>query len=174
MNTWLGLLLAILVVPAAVSAKVVEDSQYKFRADFPGVLSDKAEDFDARNGSLTWRAYTSGSPAGQTAVVYTATVKVFDTDSTDVALLFNAGESDASQTLGVSLIGRKDGTFGAEKLPSLTLSYQGAMTAGGTPVKGKVLLVVKGKRLYEVAFSFSGADQTATGEKFFRSFEILK
>jgi hypothetical protein len=41
-------------------------------------------------------------------------------------------------------------------------------------LKGKVLLVVKEKRLYEVTFYYAGTDQTAVGERFFRSFEILK
>jgi hypothetical protein len=172
MNRWTILTLAILIARPEVSAKVVEDSHYKFRADLPGVLSDKVEDFEARNGALASRTYTSGSPPGQTSAVYTATVKVLDTESTDVRLLLSAGESDAAQSLGVPLIGRSDCTFGADKLPCLTLSFAGEM-AGGT-LKGKVMLVVKGKRLYEVAFSFTGADQTAVGEQFFRSFEIMK
>jgi hypothetical protein len=174
MNRWPILLLAIMLAQPAVSAKVVEDSRYKFRADFPGVLSDKVEDFAARGGSLAWRAYTSSSPAGQTGAMYTATVKVFDTDSADVRMLFNAGESDASQSIGASLIGRAEGTFGADNLPSLTLSYQSGMTAAAGILKGKVLLVVSGQRLYEVAFYFNGADQTAVGEAFFQSFGILK
>ena len=154
--------------------KVVEDHHYQFRADFPGVVSDKVEDFDGSGGALAWRLYTSGSPATQTGVSYTAAVKVFDTDTTDVRQLFAAGENDATQSLGATLLGRKDGAFGDDKLPSVTLSYQSVADAAAGPLKGTVLLVVKGRRLYEVTFSFRGADQTAIGTKFFQSFQILK
>jgi hypothetical protein len=172
------LVLAIGFAQAAVVAKVIEDTRYKFRADLPGVPSEttkeyKLEDFESRNGTLSWRTYTSGSPASQTGAVYTAAVKVFDTDTSDSRQLFEAGESDATQSIGVPLIGRSDGTFGADRLPSLTLSYQGGVAGGGV-LKCKVLLVVKEKRLYEVTFYYAGTDQTAVGERFFRSFEILK
>jgi len=154
-------------------AKVVEDSRYKFRADFPGTLSEKVEDFAATGGALAWRLYTSRSPDNEKAFSYTATVKVFDTDSEDVRQLLAAGESDATQSIGVALMGRANCEFGADKLPCMTLSYQsGAGNAMGA-VKGKTMLVVKGKRIYQVTFYFSGADQTAVGEKFFQSFEIL-
>ena len=157
--------------------KVVEDRKYGFRAAFPGTLAARPEDFDAKNGALAWRAYTSTSPNGQ-ATSYTATVKVFDTDSTDVRALFNAGESDASQTLGATLISRADGTFGPGKLPSLTLSYQSGTAdgrGGAGMVKGRVLLVVKGTRLYEIIFAVAGSDGfEAVGDRFFHSFEILK
>jgi hypothetical protein len=53
------------------------------------------------------------------------------------------------------------------------LSYQSGAANSMGAVKGKVMLVVKGKRLYQVTFYFSGTDQTAVGEKFFQSFEIL-
>jgi hypothetical protein len=156
-------------------AKVVEDSRYQFRADFPGVLSGKVEESDGNGGPLAWRAYTSSSAARQTAAGYTAAVKVFETDSKDVKVLFAAGENDASQSLGVPLIGRLDGTFGAARLPSLTLSFQSGRDGAADMMRATVLLVVKGKRLYEVTFAFTGAaDQSAVGKKFFRSFEILK
>jgi hypothetical protein len=41
-------------------------------------------------------------------------------------------------------------------------------------LKGRVLLVVKGSRLYEVSFSYRGSDQSAVETKFFESFAILK
>ncbi len=123
-KTWAAVLLALVLAQPIAFAKVVEDSRYKFRADLPGVLSDKVEESDGKGGTLTWRAYTSSSPARQGAAGYTAAVKVFDTNSTDAKVLFEAGENDASQSLGVPLIGRRDGTFGPGKLPSLTLSYQ--------------------------------------------------
>jgi hypothetical protein len=175
----LALLTAVLLAQTSAIAKVVEDTEYQFRADFPGAPPDttkeyKLEDFKGKDGRLSWRTYTSGSPASETASTYSATVKVFETDTTDVKVLFAAGESDAVQVVSLPLIGRADGTFGAEKLPSMTLTYQGGEGAPGGPTKGKVLLVAKGTRLYEVAFHFSGSDQTAVGEKFFRSFEILK
>jgi hypothetical protein len=164
---WYGL-------PMAV-AKVVEDRRYHFRADFPGILSAKAEESDGKAGPLAWRAYTSRSPARRGAGGYTAAVKVFETDTTDVRALFNAGENDASQSLGITLIGRRDGTFGSEKLPSLTLSFQSGRDGAADMVRATVLLVVKGKRLYEVTFSFNGlADQTALARRFFESFEILQ
>jgi hypothetical protein len=153
--------------------KVVEDGRYKFRADFPGVMSERVEEFDSRNGALAWRLYTSSSPESQSSDSFTAAVKVFDTDTTDVRQLFAAGENDATQSLGATLLGRKDGTFGSDKLPSLALSYQSGADGAAGALKGKVLLVVKDRRLYQVSFSFRGADQTAVGTKFFDSFEIL-
>src|SRR5262245_65178692 len=156
---------------AQMFTRVVEDDRYKFRADFPGTVSERVEDFNA--SSLSWRLYTSRSPDNEKAFSYTATVKVFDTDSADVRQLLAAGESDATQSIGVALMGRTNCEFGADKLPCMTLSYQsGASNAMGA-VKGKTMLVVKGKRIYQVTFYFSGADQTAVGEKFFQSFEIL-
>jgi hypothetical protein len=167
---WLTLLLA----QTTASAKVVEDSRYHFRADLPGILSARVEESDGKGGPLAWRAYTSRS-RGQGAGGYTAAVKVFETDSTDVRALFNAGENDASQSLGMTLIGRRDGTFGSDKLPSLTLSFQSGRDGAADMVRATVLLVVKGKRLYEVTFSFNGAaDQSALAKRFFGSFEILK
>ena len=157
------------------ASMIVEDSRYRFRADLPGILSRRVEESDGKGGPLAWRAYTSSSPARQGAAGYTAAVKVFETDSTDVRALFDAGENDASQSLGISLIGRRDGTFGADKLPSLTLTYQSGRDGAADMVRATVWLVVKGKRLYEVTFAFNGpADQSAVGKTFFRSFEILK
>jgi len=152
-------------------ARVVEDDRYKFRADFPGTVSERVEDFNA--SSLSWRLYTSRSPDNEKAFSYTATVKAFDTDASDVAELFAAGESDASQSIGVPLMGRADCSFGAGKLPCKTLSYQSGAANSMGAVKGKVMLIVKGKRLYQITFYFSGADQSAVGEKFLQSFEIL-
>jgi len=152
-------------------ARVVEDDRYKFRADFPGMVSERVEDFNA--SSLSWRLYTSRSPDNEKAFSYTATVKVFDTDAGDIAELFAAGESDASQSIGVPLMGRADCSFGAGKLPCKTLSYQSGAANSMGAVKGKVMLIVKGKRLYQITFYFSGADQSAVGEKFLQSFEIL-
>jgi hypothetical protein len=173
MKRWAALLLAVVLAQPLASAKVVEDRRYKFRVDLPGVVSDKVEEFGARGGALSWRAYTSSSRSGQ-AAAYTAAVKVFDTDSSDVRVLFEAGENDASQALGVPLVGRRDGTFGAGKLPSLTLSYQ-IGRGGADTTRAKVLLVVKGKRLYQLTFSFTGAtDRAAIGDRFFRSFAILQ
>jgi len=153
--------------------KVVEDRRYGFRADFPGVMSDRVEEFDSKGGALTWRLYTSSSPESPSGDSYTAAVKVFDTDTTDARQLFVAGENDATQSLGATLLGRKDGTFGADKLPSLTLSYQSGQDGAAGALKGTVLLVVKDKRLYEVSFSFRGADHTSIGTRFFDSFQIL-
>jgi hypothetical protein len=154
--------------------KVVEDSRYKFRADFPGVLSDKVEESDGKGGTLAWRAYTSSSPVRATAS-YTAAVKVFDTNSTDAVVLFNAGENDASQSLGIPLTGRRDGAFGPDKLPSRTLSFQSGRDGAADMTRATVLLVVKGTRLYLVSFSFGGAaDLSAVGKTFFSSFAILK
>ena len=153
---------------------VVQDSRYHFRADFPGLLSARVEESDGKGGPLAWRAYTSRS-RGQRTGGYTAAVKVFETDSTDARALFGAGENDASQSLAITLIGRRDGTFGSDKLPSLTLSFQSGRDGAADMVRASVLLVVKGKRLYEVTFSFTGAaDQTAMAKRFFGSFEILK
>jgi hypothetical protein len=155
-------------------AMIVEDSRYHFRADFPGILSAKVEESDGKGGPLAWRAYTSRSREGQ-GPGYTAAVKVFETDSADVRALFDAGENDASQALGITLIGRRNGAFGAGRLPSLTLSFQSGRDGAPDMVRATVLLVVKGKRLYEVTFSFNGAaDQSALGKRFFGSFEILK
>jgi len=154
-------------------ARVVEDSRYKFRADFPGMLSEKVEDFAATGGALAWRLYTSRSPDTEKAFSYTATIKVFDTEGADIPQLFAAGESDASQSIGIPLMGRTDCAFGADKLPCKTLSYQSGAANSMGAVKGTVMLVVKGKRLYQITFYFSGADQTTVGEKFFQSFEIL-
>ena len=157
------------------SGKVVEDRRYHFRAELPGILSAKVEESDGKGGSLAWRAYTSTSPGGRGAGGYAAAVKVFETDSTDSRALFNAGENDASQSLGMTLIGRRDGVFGSDRLPSLTLSFQSGRDGTADVVRATVLLVVKGKRLYEVTFSFGGAaDQTALAKRFFASFEILK
>jgi hypothetical protein len=153
--------------------RVVEDSRYKFRADFPGTVSERVEDFNAGGGALAWRLYTSRSPDTEKAFSFTATIKVFDTDTEDLPQLFTAGESDASQSIGVALMGRADCSFGADKLPCRTLSYQSGAANSMGAVRGKVMLVVKGKRLYQITFYFSGADQTAVGEKFFQSFEIL-
>jgi|SRR5262245_16198009 len=157
-----------------VSARIVEDEHYKFRADFPGNVSERVEDFGARGAPLTWRLYTSSSPDGQTTGSYNAAVKIFDTDTTDVRQLLAAGENDAVQSLGIPLLGRKDGSFGAEKLPSMTLSFQSGADGSGGAVKGRVLLVVKGSRLYEVSFTYRGSDHSAVETKFFESFEILK
>jgi hypothetical protein len=154
-------------------ARIIEDDRYKFRADFPGTLSEKVEDFAATGGALAWRLYTSRSPDNEKAFSYTATIKVFDTDSADVRQLFVAGESDATQSIGVALMGRTNCEFGADKLPCMTLQYQSGAANSMGAVRGKVMLVVKAKRLYQITFYFSGADQTAVGEKFFQSFEIL-
>jgi hypothetical protein len=156
-------------------AKVVEDTRYHFRVDLPGILSPKVEESDGKGGPLAWRAYTSSSPDRRAAAGYSAAVKVFETDSTDVRALFSAGENDASQSLGITLIGRADGTFGAERLRSLTLSFQSGRDGAADMVRATVLLVVKGRRLYEVTFSSNGAaDQAAVAKRFFGSFEILK
>jgi hypothetical protein len=169
------LCLTLLLAQTTAFAKVVEDSRYHFRADLPGILSAKVEESDGKGGPLAWRTYTSSSPAGRGAASYTAAVKVFETDSTDVRALFNAGENDASQSLGITLIGRRDGTFGADRLRSVTLSFQNGRDGAADMVRATVLLVVKGKRLYEVTFSSTGAaDQTALAKRFFGSFEILR
>jgi hypothetical protein len=173
-KVWATVCLAVLLAQPLAFAKVVEDSRYKFRADLPGVLSDKVEESDGKGGTLAWRAYTSSSPARQAAAGYTAAVKVFATSSTDAKVLFEAGENDASQSLGVPLVGRRDGTFGPGKLPSLTLSFQSGRDGAADMLRATVLLVVKGQRLYEVTFSTSGAaDQSAVGKRFFGSFAIL-
>jgi hypothetical protein len=162
-------------MPGGRTASVVEDTRYRFRVDLPGNLSAKVEESDGKGGPLAWRSYTSSSPDRRGAASYTAAVKVFETDSTDVRALFSAGENDASQSLGITLIGRADGTFGADRLRSLTLSFQSGRDGAADMVRATVLLVVKGKRLYEVTFSFNGAaDQAAVASRFFRSFEILK
>jgi hypothetical protein len=161
-------------IVAMIGDRVVEDDRYKFRADLPGNVSERVEDFGVRGAALTWRLYTSSSPESQTNGSYNAAVKIFDTDTTDVRQLFTAGENDAVQSLGIPLLARKDGTFGAEKLPSMTLSFQSGMDGAAGVLKGRVLLVVKGSRLYEVSFSYRGSDQGAVETKFFESFEILK
>jgi hypothetical protein len=179
MNRWPVLPMAILLAQRAALAKLVEDSAYKFRADFPGrdpsdaTKDYKLENFETKGGTMTWRSYTSSGAVTEGGAAFTAAVKVYDTDSTNVRLLFNAGERDAEQLIGAMLIGRADGTFGPDKLPCVTLTFQGSTTVSGEVLKGKVLLVVKGKRLYAVIFYFAGADQTAVGDKFFQSFEIL-
>ena len=90
-------------------------------------------------------------------------------------MLFEAGESDASQAIGATLIGRRDGTFGAARLPSRTLSFQNGRDGAPDMLRATVLLVVNGKRLYVLTFSFMGAaDQTALAKRFLASFEILK
>jgi hypothetical protein len=168
------LALTLLLAQPVAFAKVIEDSRYRFRVNLPGVVSDRVDESDAKGGPLAWRAYTSSSPADR-AASFTAAVKVFETGSTDVRVLFDAGENDASQALGVTLIGRMDGTFGADRLPSLTLSYQSGRDGAADMLRARVLLVVKGQRLYQLTFAFSGtADQTAVGNRFFRSFQILK
>src|ERR1700730_14754468 len=102
-------------------AKVVEDTRYHFRVDLPGILSPKVEESDGKGGPLAWRAYTSSSPERRAAASYTAAVKVFETDSTDVRALFSAGENDASQSLGITLIGRAYCRPGAAELRSATI-----------------------------------------------------
>jgi hypothetical protein len=168
------LALAILLAQSTGIAKVIEDSRFRFRVDLPGIVSDKIEQSDAKTGPLVWRAYTSSSPDGRRDG-YTASIKVFETDSSDARVLFDAGESDASQSIGASLIGRRDGTFGAARLPSRTLTFQNGRDGAADMLRATVLLVVDGKRLYVLAFSFSGAaDQTPTARRFLASFEILK
>jgi|KBSMisStaDraftv2_1062788.scaffolds.fasta_scaffold190096_2 hypothetical protein len=168
------LLLAILLAQATGIAKVIEDSRYRFRVDLPGIVSDRIDQSDAKTGPLVWRAYTSSSPNGQRDA-YTASIKVFETDSSDTRVLFEAGESDASQSLGATLIGRRDGTFGAAGLPSRTLTFQNGRDGAADMLRATVLLVVNGKRLYVLTFSFTGGtDQTPLARKLFASFEILK
>jgi hypothetical protein len=160
--------------PAVAFDRVVEDDRYKFRAELPGNVSERVEDFGASGAPLTWRLYTSSSPESQTSGSFNAAVKIFDTDTTDVRQLFMAGENDAVQSLGIPLLGRKDATYGAEKLPALTLTFQSGADSAAGVLKGSVLLVVKGSRLYEVSFLSRGSDQGEVERKFFRSFEILK
>jgi hypothetical protein len=169
-----SIVLVVLLLQANGMAKVVEDSRYRFRVDLPGIVSNKVDESDAKSGPLVWRAYTSRSPDRQRDS-YTAAVKVFDTDSSDARVLFEAGESDASQSIGASLIGRRDGTVGVGKLPSRTLSFQSGRDGAADMLRATVLLVVKGRRLYELTFSYSGpTDQSAVAKAFFASFEILK
>jgi hypothetical protein len=168
------IVLAILLLQAHGMAKIVEDSRYGFRVDLPGIVSARVEESDATSGPLVWRAYTSHSPDRQRDS-YTAAVKVFDTDSSDARVLFEAGESDASQSIGISLIGRRDGTVGAGKLASRTLSFQSGRDGAADMQRATVLLVVKGRRLYELTFSYSGpTDQSAVANAFFASFVVLK
>ena len=167
-------MLATLLSQAHGMAKIIEDTRYGFRVDLPGIVSAKIEESDAKSGPLVWRAYSSRSPDGQRNS-YSAAVKVFDTDSSDARVLFEAGESDASQSIGTSLIGRREGTVGVGKLPSRTLSFQSGRDGAADMQRATVLLVVKGKRLYELTFSYPGpTDQSAVGKTFFASFEILK
>ncbi len=169
------LLLLIVFTQVVVSAKVVEDRRYRFRADLPGILSDRIDESDENGGPLAWRTYSSRSPSRQSGAEYTAAVKVFETNSTDTRVLFEAGENDASQSLGITLVGRRDGTFGVDRLPSVTLSFQSGRDGAPDMQRATVLLVVNGRRLYEVTFAFSGAaDQSATGKTFFQTFKILK
>ncbi len=73
------------------------------------------------------------------------------------------------------MIGRRDGTFGAAKRPSRTLTFQNGRDGAADMLRATVLLVVNGKRLYVLTFSFSGAaDQSPMARKLFASFEILK
>lgn len=168
------LLLAVLLAQSPGIAKVIEDIRYRFRVDLPGIVSDKIDQSEAKTGPLVWRAYTSSSPDGQRDS-YTASIKVFETDSSDARVLFEAGESDASQAIGATLIGRRDGTFGAGKRPSRTLTFQNGRDGAADMLRATVLLVVDKKRLYVLTFSFTGAtDQTAMARKLFASFEILK
>jgi hypothetical protein len=175
--TWITralIMLVFLLSQANSMAKIVEDSRYRFRVDLPGVVSANVEESDAKSGPLVWRSYTSRSPQGRRDS-YTAAVKVFDTDSSDVRVLFEAGESDASQSIGASLIGRRDGTVGVGKLPSRTLSFQSGRDGAADMQRATVLLVVKGRRLYELTFSVVGpTDQSAVARTFFGSFEVLK
>ena len=100
---------------------------------------------------------------------------MFETDSSDARVLFEAGESDASQSIGASLIGRRDGTAGVGKLPSRTLSFQSGRDGAADMQRATVLLVVKGRRLYELTFSYSGpTDQSPVAKAFFASFQVLK
>lgn len=166
--------LAILLSQVSGMAKIVEDSRYRFRVDLPGIVSPHVEESEAKSGPLVWRAYTSHSPERQRNS-YTAAIKVFDTDSSDARLLFEAGESDASQSIGTSLIGRHDGTAGVDKLPSRTLSFQSGRDGAADMQRATVLLVVKGRRLYELTFSYSGStDQSPVAKSFFASFQVLK
>jgi hypothetical protein len=168
------IVLTILLSQVSGRAKIIEDSRYGFRVDLPGIVSARVEESDAKSGPLVWRAYTSRSPDRQRDS-YTAAVKVFETDSSDARVLFEAGESDASQSIGAPLIGRRDGTVGAGKLPSLTLSFQSGRDGAADIQRATVLLVVKGRRLYELTFSYSGpTDQSAAAKAFFASFQILK
>ena len=168
------IVLAILFSQANGMAKIIEDGRYGFRVDLPGIVSARVEESDAKSGPLVWRAYTSRSPDRQRDS-YTAAVKVFETDSSDARVLFEAGESDASQSIGASLIGRSDGTVGAGKLPSRTLSFQSGRDGAADMQRATVLLVVKGRRLYELTFSYSGpTDQSPVAKVFFASFQVLK
>jgi hypothetical protein len=78
---------------AMIGDRVVEDDRYKFRADLPGNVSERVEDFGVKGAALTWRLYTSSSPESQSNNSYNASVKIFDTDTTDVRQLFTAGEN---------------------------------------------------------------------------------
>ena len=152
---------------------MIEDRRYGFRVDLPGVVSGRIDESDGK-GPLAWRAYTSRSPGARPNGGFNAAVKVFETDSSDARALFGAGENDASQSLGIPLIGRVDGTFGAAKLPSVTLSFQSGRDGAADMVRATVLLVVKGRRIYEVTFSVNGRDdRAAVGKALFASFALL-
>jgi hypothetical protein len=173
--TWrsAAVLTTLVLAQAIPSAKTIEDRRYGFRVDLPGVVSAKIDESDGK-GPLAWRAYTSSSPGARSNTGFTAAVKVFDTQSNDARALLGAGENDASQSLGITLIGRVDGTFGAAKLPSVTLSFQSGRDGAADMVRATVLLVVKGRRFYEVTFSANGADEQAAVRKaFFASFALL-
>jgi hypothetical protein len=154
-------------------SKVIEDKRYGFRVDLPGVVSARVDESDGK-GPLVWRTYTSTSPGARRNAGYNAAVKVFETDSSDARALFDAGENDASQALGIPLIGRVDGHFGAAKLRSVTLSFQSGRDGAAEMVRATVLLVVRGRRIYEVTFSVNGADDhAAVGKALFASFALL-
>ena len=152
---------------------MIEDKRYGFRVALPGVVSARIDESDGK-GPLAWRAYTSRSPGARRNAGFNAAVKVFETDSSDARALFDAGENDASQALASPLIGRVDGTFGAAKLPSVTLSFQSGRDGAADMVRATVLLVAKGRRIYEVTFSVNGADDRAAVRKaLFASFVLL-
>lgn len=152
---------------------MIEDKRYGFRVDLPGVVSKRIDESD-RQSPLAWRAYTSHSPGARPDAGFNAAVKVFETDSTDSRALFAAGENDASQSLGITMIGRVDGRFGAAQLPSVTLSFQSGRDGAADMVRATVLLVVKGRRIYEVTFAVNGADDhAAIRKRLFASFVVL-
>lgn len=168
-------LLTMLVLTQAIaSAKMIEDKRYGFRVDLPGVVSSRIDESDGK-GPLAWRAYTSRSSGAGHNGGFNAAVKVFETHSTDARALFDAGENDASQALAIPLIGRVDGTFGAEKLPSVTLSFQSGRDGAVDMVRATVLLVAAGRRIYEVTFAVTGSDDRAAVRKaLFASFAVLR
>ena len=167
------LLTTLVLAQAMASAKTIEDKRYGFRVELPGVVSAKVDESDGK-GPLFWRAYTSSSRGARPNAGFNAAVKVIETDSNDARALFGAGENDASQSLGIPLIGRVDGRFGATKLPSVTLAFQSGRDGAADLVRATVLLVVKGRRIYEVTFSVNGADDhAAVAKAFFASFAVL-